>query len=63
MDARFSDGTTTYDLSDGGVMLREYTPIVGERGKDRVTDSLLIFLSAGSLADQQATKDEINDWL
>jgi len=63
MEVRFSDGATTYNLYLGDVTLLSYTPTVGERSKDRVTDSLEILIAASSLANQQATKDTINSWL
>lgn len=63
MQVRFSDGTTTYSLYTGDVTILSYTPTVGERSKDRVTDTLDIFIAAASVANQQATKDAINSWL
>lgn len=63
MEVRFSDGTTTYNLHTGDVTLLSYTPTVGDRSKDRVTDTLEILIAASSLDNQQATKDEINSWM
>lgn len=63
MEVRFSDGITTYDLYTGYVSVLDYTPTVGDRSKTSVSDNLLIFINAPTLADLQTTKDAINNWL
>lgn len=63
MEVRFSDGTNTYDLYTGYVSVLDYTPTVGDRSKTSVSDNLMIFINAPTLADLQTTKDTINYWL